>query len=270
MTDCDKCVNVFSWEESQNCRNCLRGLRAKDCIDQSFSWNTELSGNNGVVDGGYQIKYSGGSSTGRFCEYVDLCKEVEYCFGCVGLRKKKYCILNKQYNKEEYEKLKAQIITSMETRGEYGDFFPYSMGTGYYNLSNGIIYFPDTTKEEVLRKGGYWLEEDLTQTDGIPSSKLPDSILDTSPEISSQALICPETHYRFNIAVAEYEFHKRKGFALPRTHFDQRILNRMRKMVIKSYPYTCIYCRKEISAYYPPEWEYKKIACEECYKQNIA
>ncbi|MFZ1019861.1 MAG: hypothetical protein WAN61_02635, partial [Minisyncoccia bacterium] len=110
LTNCDKCVNCFAWENSQNCRNSLRGLNTKDCIDQGFSWNLELSGNNGMVDGGYQIKHSA-CSIGRYSEYVDLCKEVEYCFGCVGLRNKKYCILNKQYSKEEYEKLKNKIIS---------------------------------------------------------------------------------------------------------------------------------------------------------------
>lgn len=270
LTNCDKCVNMFAWENSQDCRNGLRGLNTKDCIDQGFSWNLELSGNNGMVDGGYQIKHSS-CSIGRYSEYVDLCKEVEYCFGCVGLRNKKYCILNKQYDKESFDKLKTRIVDDMEKRGEYGKFMPYSFGTGPYNLSNGMVYFPTTTKEEVLRNGGYWSEEDLSSENGMSSMELPDSILDTRPEISSQALICPESKYRFNISVAEYEFHKRKSFALPRLHFDSRILNKMKTMsIIKSYPYKCFYCKKDIMAYYPPEWNYQNIACEECYKQNIA
>jgi len=270
MTDCDKCINVFAWEYSQNCRNCLRGLKSKDCIDMAFSWNLELSGGNSGVDGGYQIKYSA-ASVGKYSEYVDLCKDVEYCFGCVGLKKKKYCIFNKEYSKEEYETLKAKIISDMKEKGEYGKFLPYSMSPGHYNLSNGMIYFPDITKEKVEKNGGCWLDEDLSQTDGSSSLELPDSISDTVAEVSSKALICPETHYRFNISPAEYEFHKRKGFALPRLHFDRRILNRMKKIsVLKSYPYECFYCQKDITAYYPPEWGYQKIACEECYKQNIA
>ena len=270
ITNCDKCENVFAWENSQNCRNCLRGIENKDCIDLGFSWHLELSGNNGVVDGGYQLKHSA-CSVGRFSEYIDLCKEVEYCFGCVGLRNKKYCILNKQYEKEEYEKLKTQIISDMEKRGEYGKFLPYSMGIGFYNLSNGIVYFPDTKKEEILKNGGYWSEEDLLQTEGIPSSQLPDSITETLADISTQAIICPETKYRFNISAGEYEFHKRKNLALPRTHFDYRIMKRMKKMaVIESFPYKCFYCKRDIMAYYPPEWGYERIACEECYKQNIA
>jgi len=270
MTDCDKCVNVFAWEFSQNCRNCLRGLRSKDCIDMGFSWNLELSGNNGVVDGGYALKHSA-CSIGKYSEYIDMCKDVEYCFGCVSLRKKKYCILNKQYSKEGYEKLKTQIISDMEKRGEYGEFFPYSFGTGPYNQSNGILYFPKATKDKVLKMGGYWSEENLSSDDGVSSLDLPDSIYDTKPEIATQALICPETNYRFNISPAEYSFHKHKGFALPRLHFDERIMKKMRKMAnIRTSPCKCFYCQKDIMAYYPPEWGYQKIACEECYKQNIA
>jgi len=100
---------------------------------------------------------------------------------------------------------------------------------------------------------------------------LPDSVNNTDSSISTQALICPETHFRFNISLSEYEFHKRKNIALPRLHFDRRILKKMYKVsAIKSYPYKCFYCQKDIMAYYPPEWGYQKIACEECYKQNVA
>lgn len=270
LTDCDKCINCFSWEKSQNCRNHIRGMKTKDSIDQTFTWNTEMSGDNSGVFGGFGIKHSSWSDA-RYSEYLDLCVECEYCFGCVGLRKKKYCILNKQYEKEEYEILKNKIVEDMKKGDEYGKFLPYSMGLCDYNFSTGVIYFPDITEKEILEKGGYWLREDLSSKDGISSLELPDSILDTDEDVSSKALICLETKYRFNIAPSEYEFHKRKSFALPRLHFDLRMMKGIKKMsIIKSYPYTCFYCKKDIMAYYPPEWGYQKIACEECYKQNIA
>ena len=270
LTNCDECTNVFCWENSQNCRNSLRGLNTKDCIDQLGCWNNEVSGNNSCVTGGYAIKHSSWSD-GRYSEYLDLCSEVEYCFGCIGLRKKKYCILNKQYSKEEYEKLRNKIIEDMIVNEEYGKFLPYSMGICDYNLSNGIIYLPNVSKEEILEKGGYWSEEDLSSHEGMSSLELPDSINDTDKEISMQALICPESKYRFNISSAEYEFHKNKSFALPRLHFDTRIMKKIKKTaVLKAYPYKCTFCGHDIMAYYPPEWNYQKIACEECYKQNIA
>jgi len=270
LTDCDKCTNCFTWDDSQNCRNSLRGLYSKDSIDQTVTWNTELSGNNSAVNGGYQIKYSA-RSVGKYSEYVEMCEDVEYCFGCVGLRKKKYCILNKQYSKEEYERLKEQIVSDMKASREYGKFLPLSFAPCDWNLSNGIIYFPEVKKEEIIKKGGYWSEEDLSSADGMSSLELPDNIKDTEENISSIALICPETKYRFNISADEYKFHKRKNIALPRLHFDLRMINNAKRTaVLQAYPYKCCYCKKDIMAYYPNEWGYERVACEECYKQNIA
>jgi hypothetical protein len=270
LNGCDNCINVFTWSDSQNCRNCIRGLYSKDCIDQTITWNVENSGNNGSVDGGYQIKHSMYSNA-RYSEYLDLCEDVEYCFGCIGLRKKKYCILNRQYTKEAYETLRTQIISDMERRGEYGEFFPANLAICEQNFSENVIYFPDMDKEKVTKNGGYWSDEDLSSTDGISSLELPDNIAGTPEAISAQALICPKTHYRFNISSGEYEFHKRKNFALPRYHFDFRVIESAKKTAVTTaYPYKCFYCKKDIMAYYPPEWGYQKIACEDCYKQNIA
>ncbi|MBU1758444.1 hypothetical protein KKG31_04785 [Patescibacteria group bacterium] len=48
--------------------------------------------------------------------YCDTCVHgCSDCFGCVGLRGKQYYILNKQYNKEEYEKNVAKLIEYMQT-----------------------------------------------------------------------------------------------------------------------------------------------------------
>ena len=62
----------------------------------------------------------------RYSSYMDSCEGCQYCFGCVGLRKKQYCVLNKQYTKEEYESLVEKIKGNMKERGEWGNFFPLS------------------------------------------------------------------------------------------------------------------------------------------------
>ena len=41
------------------------------------------------------------------------CSNCTNCFGCVNLRNKQYCILNKQYTKQEYEVLVPRIIEQM-------------------------------------------------------------------------------------------------------------------------------------------------------------
>lgn len=270
MLDVKDCHNCNTISSSEECSNCLRGFQLKSSIDLGGSWSSELIGNCCKCESSYALKYSSQSSS-RYSEYLDLCIECEYCFGCVGLKKKKHCILNKQYNKEEYEKLREKIIADMKKSGEYGKFFPYSMSDGPFNFSTGIFYFPETKKEDILKLGGYWEDVDESHVVGIPTSELPDEIKDVPGAIITQALVCPETGWRFNINKNELNFYRTNNIPLPRYHFDVRTKNSLKYLtVLRSYPCVCFYCKKNIMAYYPHEWGYKKIACEECYKQNIA
>jgi|ERR1035437_8685195 hypothetical protein len=270
LLDCRNCHNCNTISYSEDCYNCLRGSEQKSNIDADGCWNSELNGNCNCCHDNYSLKYSNWSSS-RYSEYMDLCIECEYCFGCVGLKKKKYCILNKQYLKEEYEALKSKIISDMSARGEYGKFFPYSMSAGPFNLSTSFLYFPETNKEDILKLGGYWEDASEISAEGIPTSELPDDIKDVPDTIITQALICPETGWRFNVAQNELTFYRENNIPLPRLHFDIRTKRQLKYLtVLQSYPYKCFYCKKDIMAYYPPEWGYQKIACEECYKKNIA
>ncbi|MBU1728192.1 hypothetical protein KKA39_02735 [Patescibacteria group bacterium] len=264
------CHNCYTINDSEDCFNCIRGMKEKSNIDCNGCWYGELSGNcHGCVNM-YASKYSNWSSS-RYSEYLDLCIECENCFGCVGLKKKKYCILNKQYTKEKYEKLREQIISDMKKRNEYGKFLPYSMSAGPFNFSTGFFYFDSIKKEDIVKLGGYWEDIDESNIEGMSTEQLPDSINNVSEDICSQALVCPETGWRFNIAQSELMFYRENKIPLPRVHFDLRTKNHMKYVsVLQSYPHRCFYCKKDINAYYPPEWGYQKIACEECYKQNIS
>ena len=159
----------------------------------------------------------------------------------------------------------------MRRRGEYGKFLPYSMSAGPFNFSTSFFYFPETKKEDILKLGGYWEDISKGHIEGMQTNKLPDSIKDVSNAVTTQALICPETGWRFNIAQNELTFYRENNIPLPRYHFDARIKKSLKYLtVLRSYPYKCVFCGGSIMAYYPPEWGYKKISCEECYKKNIA
>ena len=56
--------------------------------------------------------------------YNSLCFNSKNIFGCVGLKKNEYCILNKQYSKEQYGELVPKVIEFMKKTGEWGEFFP--------------------------------------------------------------------------------------------------------------------------------------------------
>jgi phage pi2 protein 07 len=270
LLDCKNCHNCNTISDSEDCYNLVRGFKLKSCIDSGGCWVSELTGNSSCCLYGYAQKYCLWSSS-RYSEYLELCIECANCFGCVGLKKKKYCILNKQYSKESFDKLRTRIISDMKKTGEYGKYFPYSMSAGPFNLSTSFLYFPDTKKEEILKLGGYWEDLIESQVEGMSTSELPDEIKDVSDTIINQALVCPETGWRFNIAQNELFFYKENNIPLPRYHFDVRTKNQLKYLtVMQSYQYACVYCKKNIEAYYLPEWNYQKIACEECYKQNIS
>ena len=269
LLNVNNCQNCNTISDSEGSFNCMRGAKINNSLNCGGSWYGDLYGNCCGCSNSYSLRYSSWSQS-RFSEYLDLCIDCEYCFGCVGLKKKKYCILNKQYTKEEYEALKNQIIADMRKTGEYGKFLPYSMSPGPFNFSTSSLYFPKTTKEEILKLGGYWQDIDESNIQGLKTSELPDSIKDVDESICTQALICPETGWRFNISANELDFYKQYNIPLPRKHFDMRIKDLIKySTVLDTSPYNCFYCKNEIQAYYPKDWGYKNIACENCYQQNL-
>lgn len=269
LTNCFNCQVCFHWEDSRDCYNCMRGFANKGLIDATGTWGLETGGNLADCFGGYNVKHSVEAMHCRDSEYLDHCVDCGNCFGCVGLKKKNYCILNQQYSEEDYKKLRGEIVAGMEKEGAYGDFFPYSMTYCGYNLSNAQNYFPDS-KENIEKLGGYFDDVADPVQDGISPQELPDDIRDVPDSITTQPLNCPRSRYRFNIAPRELAFYRAMNIPLPYYHFDIRNLDRFKLIsVIDAYPYHCTFCGKDIQAYYPPEWGYEKIACVECYQREI-
>ena len=89
----------------------------------------------------------------RFCQLVWYSSDVCYCtdsyylkncFGCAGLKKEEYCILNKRCRPEEYKRLLQEIVDRMQETGEWGEFFPLEMSPHPYNLTMAQRFFPIT------------------------------------------------------------------------------------------------------------------------------
>src|SRR6185369_10692718 len=120
-------------------------------------------------------------------------------FGCVALRNKQYCILNKQYSKEEYESLVPKIIEHMKTmpytdaKGRayaYGEFFPSELSPFAYNETLAQEYFP-LDEAGAAQQGYRWRENpkrnyEITQTSGT----LPDHIKDVSDAVLQDIIAC--------------------------------------------------------------------------------
>ncbi len=92
--------------------------------------------------------------------YSYICyPNVKDCFGCVGMKNAQYCILNKQYTKEEYFQTVQKIIWQMIKDKERWEFFPISMSPFAYNETIAQEYFP-FTKEKTQEKGFFWKDEE--------------------------------------------------------------------------------------------------------------
>ena len=272
LTNDKSCYQCYFFEESENCRYVFRGFQSKEIIDSISPFKSEKCGLGALDQAGYGNTCNLYASSCRFSSFLDACDESEYCFGCVGLRKKKYCILNKQYTEEEYKALVEKIETDMKNRGEWGRFFPLSAAYSGYNLSLAHMMFP-MTKDQALQFGAKWEEiAEPHYENTISGDDLPDTIDKVGDDITKQRILCPETKLSYNITKEELAFYREHNIPLPRRHFDWRTLDRFKpfSLMINLQKGNCFYCKKEVEHYYSPELGFQKVACLECYQREVS
>src|SRR3989344_1117748 len=183
--------SVTEAEDSRFMFYCRNG--AKDCYDTTFNGTgAELVYENCHGFGGGNQAFGVRNFNNQNARYNEDCHECKNVFGCEGLRKKNYCILNKQYSKEEYEQILPKIIKHMEEmpylnkRGrvfKYGEFFPIEFSPFAYNETVAMEYFP-LSKEEVLERNYEWQDlEDRNYNIDLKTEDIPDQINDVSEDL---------------------------------------------------------------------------------------
>lgn len=116
--------NYIHW--NKNCYLCFDAAYDENCGYLYDSFHCRNSYDLTYVAKETELTYQASDSATLFnCNYMmhaDSCQDSSYllnCFyvknslGCVGLRNKEYCILNRQFTKEEYEKISAQIVSEL-------------------------------------------------------------------------------------------------------------------------------------------------------------
>jgi hypothetical protein len=155
-----------------------------------------------------------------YCQFCFGCREI---FGCVGLRQAEYSILNKQYSKEDYFRLKNMIIEHMKKTGEWGEFFPAEMSLFGYNETIAQSNYP-LTKDEAFKGGFQWFE-DIQFTTGKETKKIseiPDSIDEVKDSILREIFACSATGRNYFITKEELNFYRKLRLPLPRKCFFAR------------------------------------------------
>ncbi|MEK7608411.1 MAG: hypothetical protein AAB495_02435 [Patescibacteria group bacterium] len=239
--------------------------------------------------------------------YALYCHGSADLFGCIGLRSKKFCILNRQYSEEEYKELLPKVIRHVndmpyiDAAGRqyaYGEFFPEEISPFAYNESIAQDYFP-ITREEALTRGYSWHENTASQhAPTRKAAELSDSISDVGDEILKEIIECGHggrcndgcsTAFRF--IPQELEFYRRLGIPLPQLCFNCRHKGRVAKRNpmklweracacagrksenaryenTASHPHGETHCPKKFSTTYAPERP-ETVYCDECYQAEV-
>lgn len=260
--------DCFEVQEIQDCRYVCNATKVKDCYDAENLDNSELIYECIATEGDYHKAFCDICWFNKFIFYCNMCFNSQNLFGCVGLKKKEYCILNKQYSKEEYEELLPKIIKHMQDSGEWGQFFPMTISPFAYNETMANIFFP-MTKDEVLVEGLKWHEDDSEKNYKGPIYEVPEKIEDVSDDVLNAILKCEVTGKLYKINAQELRFHRKSGFALPKKCPDQRYFDRIAlRNPRKLYERNCDSCGSNFMTSYSRNFE-GKIYCEQCYQKEI-
>ncbi len=231
--------------------------------------------------------------------YCDMCFSTQDCFGCFGLKKNQYCILNKQYSKKEYLELKDKIIEHMRKTKEWGEYFPANVSPFAYNESMAQDYFP-LTKEEALKAGYAWYDRpsrDYKIT--LFTNDLPETLNDVKESITEEVIQCssqnspdhvekyPLCTTAFNITSLEFTLYKKMKLPLPDKCFpcrrqDRFKLRNPRKLwhrecmcgsvgspqVTREHFHGPEKCVIEFETSYAPDRP-EIVYCERCYQQEV-
>ncbi|PIR48587.1 hypothetical protein COU80_02655 [Candidatus Peregrinibacteria bacterium CG10_big_fil_rev_8_21_14_0_10_55_24] len=191
-------------------------------------------------------------------------------FGCIGLRHKEFCVLNKQYSKDDYEILVARIIEHMQKTNEWGEFFPIDFSLFPYNETMAQDYFP-LTQEEAQKQGLWWAEKEESIYKGqIVKEGLPDDVRDFPETLCEKILQCKKTGRSYKIIPQELILYRQLNLPLPRLCFQERHRNRMLLRNARVfYDRTCDKCGVKFKTTYAPDRP-EKIYCESCYQTSFA
>ena len=272
ITEGKNLFNCFEVAEAENCKNMFATKKIKDSYDVlGHGLRSELLLECNGVGISSRIIGSSNIENGNNLEYCCfLTPNNKYCFGCNSLRNAEYCILNKQYTKEEYEKLREKIIAELKSKNLYGLFMPPELSPFAYNETVAQDNMP-LTKEEALAQGFRW-KDNLQKTEGretLKPDQIPDHIKDIGDNIIEEILACISCNRNYKIVPDELQFYRRMNLPLPRKCFFCRHTDRiLRRGPMKFWNRHCVKCDKKIITNYAPDRP-EIVYCEKCYQQEV-
>ncbi len=221
--------NVYWWTNVINWRNCIivwNPIWTKNIYDTLLTW---------TLWDYYWCADSGVNSEKIYCSvaivnsntifYSQFLEGCSFCIGCIWLKNKSFCILNKQYTKEEWYELVDKIFTKMNSDWILWNFFPWSLNPFYFNDTVAYLLDNTFTKEEIIADWYLWRDEEIKVdipewTDIINVKDL--DIVNFDESILKKIIVDKNWNY-YKIVKMEYDFLKKHNLPLPEIHWLDRI-----------------------------------------------
>lgn len=269
--------NAKNTHDSYNCRHtenirfCHDAWQARNCYDLIETLESdfclEVEGSEYTNDVCFSMKQTHTSDTW----YSSHCFNSSHLFGCVGVRNRKYCILNREYTIEQFLELRGKLIEHMQRTNEWGTYFPAQLAPFSYNRTVAQEYYP-LTKEQALGRGYRWLDEE--QVDRLqamkPKGNSQNALSDihlVGDQILGETVYSSRSGRPFRIIKAELDFHRKLGLGLPDLHPDERHLSRMNRRAPRTLAARpCSQCGQVLQTVFHDLSKYSRVECERCWE----
>ncbi len=288
IMNCKNSISCFGVKNTEDVKYLWDVMEYKDAMDAySGGRNSQLIYECTATAAAYNCYCCVRASDSSNIFYSMRIKNSRNLFGCIGLENNEYCILNKQYTKEQYEEIVSKIIEHMRNTNEYGEFFPMKLSTFEYNETSAQEYFP-LTKEEVLSRGLRWndpIEKNYNIT--LKPEDIPDNIDDVNHEILNEVIGCSHEgncdhgcSTAFKLIKSELDFYKRMKLPIPKLCPNCRHYGRLNKLnPLKLWNRSCMcnrsshfhgnnHCNEKFETSYSPDRP-EIVYCEKCYQQEV-
>jgi hypothetical protein len=269
LANCKNTYDSYDCTELEDCSYCTWLHNSVNCQD-CYAWGStgELGFENHLCGNGfYRLLFCESCANGNNdLLYCRSCNNGNsHLFGCVGMQRSKYCILNKQYSKDEYEKLVPKIVHHMRSRSEWGEFFPPQISPFPYNKTTAYEYFP-ISEAQARERNWKWEENDCIPRgkETLSRSEYPKIV---TPEIATEVLCCKSCERNYRIASAEAQLLAKMSLPIPENCFHCRYEQRRKARNPRSLrSANCDSCKLELQTSFTQTCE-QKLLCEECWNE---
>ncbi|MFN8392734.1 MAG: hypothetical protein U0136_20750 [Bdellovibrionota bacterium] len=272
LTNCRNAFYSFDCRDGWDLRYAFQSFLAlKDCMDIDQCGEGELlyeCSNLGYS--AFNVRFSA-MCLNQIADltYCELCfNGCSNLFGCVGLKKKQYCILNQQYAPDEYASLVSRLIEHMTRTGEWGSHFPPSCSTVPYNLSVAHQFYP-LTRADAVSAGYEWRDSDAEERRPATGTLL-DMLEQVPDSITKDILTCRCCGRSYKVIAQELAAYRTMGLPPPRECFHCRHQRRHQRRCPRAlWPRCCGKCGESIFAAYAPTSE-GLVYCDRCYDESCS